>query len=246
VNRYDTARLVGAAGAVLTNPVTGAGTLGTVGNTTVDCGGVKKKTAIVASGENFPDALAAGGLSWAGSTSGCGNEAALPLLLTAQNVLPSETSAALTSLGIEQVILMGGTGAVSATVETAIDTLANVSVARVSGANRQATAVELTKRILGKDAPDGLDWVGGTARRLLVSRPDTFPDALAAGPLSGKESAPLFLAAATQALGSVTVNGITGYPNADFFHRGTLLGGEQALNAVVGTQVGNAIADQAN
>ena len=243
-DRYNTAKSVGISGNALGG---GVGTLGTVGNDSVDCAGVKKKTAIVASGENFPDALSAGPLSWAGAPSpACGNGEGFPLLLTQQNALPTATSTAITDFGIEQVIIVGGTAAVSSGVETAIDNLAGVSVVRVSGADRQATAVAMTTRILGKDAPAGLDWTGGSPKGFFVARADTFPDALAAAPLAGRLTAPLFLTASTTSLGTTAENGIKAYPNPDFFNRGTLLGGEAALSAAVGTQVGAAIAAQSN
>ncbi|HJR26802.1 MAG TPA: cell wall-binding repeat-containing protein, partial [Acidimicrobiales bacterium] len=202
------------------------------------------KTAIVASGENFPDALAAGGLAWAGAPAACGNESALPLLLTQKDALPSATSSALTALGIEQVILVGGTAAVSTAVETALDNVTGVSVVRVSGADRRATAVELTKRILGQDAPNGLDWIGGGARRFFVVRGNDFADALAAGPLAGRDTAPVFLTLSLADLGATSATGITTYPNADPFHRGTIVGGDAAVAPVVAVQVGQAIANQ--
>jgi putative cell wall-binding protein len=243
-DRFDTARLVAAAGANLTNPVAGAGTLGVVGNDAVACGGAKKKTAIIVTGEEFADALTAGSLAWAGAPAACGNESALPLLLTRRDSLPSETSAALTSLGIEQALVVGGTAAVSTAVETAIDNVAGVTPVRVAGANRQATAVALANRILGKDGPAGLDWNGGGTRRFLVVRGDDFADALAAGPVGGRETAPLFLTATPGDLGTTSATGIVAYPNADPFQRGTIVGGEAAVTPAAAIQVGVAIANQ--
>jgi hypothetical protein len=77
-----------------------------------------------------------------------------------------------------------------------------------------------------------------------VSRPDNFPDALAAGPLAGKETAPLFLASSTQVLGPTATNGITAYPNSGLLHRGTLLGSDAVLGPVVAANVATAIATQ--
>ena len=111
-----------------------------------DCDDVK--TAIVASGENFPDALAAGGLAY-GGVLGLRQTAALPMLLTPKSSLSRTASGAIDDLDIEQVILVGGTSAVDAAVETALEALPGVSVVRVAGADRQATAVAIAERILG-------------------------------------------------------------------------------------------------
>lgn len=88
-------------------------------------------SAIVASGLDYPDALAAA--SYAGSLG-------YPILLTEKNKLPEETAAALTALGVEETILVGGTAVAAASV---MDKLPGC--VRVSGANRFETAVALAR-----------------------------------------------------------------------------------------------------
>ena len=96
------------------------------------------KTAIVASGENFPDALSAGGLAYGGAQApGCGS-GGIPLLLTTKDTLSAAAQGAITNLGIQQVILMGGTAAVAAGVETSLDNMPGVSVIRVAGPTAKA------------------------------------------------------------------------------------------------------------
>lgn len=199
------------------------------------CGAVK--TAIVASGENFPDALAVGGLAYTGSTGACGDGVPLPLLLTPKATLSGAASGAITNLAIKQVILLGGPDAIAAGVQTAIDNIAGVSVVRVSGATRQATAVEIANKLLG---PAGVG--GWNADGFLLSRPDTFPDALAASALSGRTESPIYLTDSTSALGATATGGIASYPI--LYTHGTLLGGATALTDAVGTQAKAAIAAQ--
>ena len=238
VDRFATAR----------NVLLHAGTVGLAGTyapapetNTVDCG-TDLRTAIVASGENFPDALAAGPLAFAGSD-GCGDGNPIPLLLTRAGSLPDITATGLNAHNIQQVILMGGTSAVSAGVASAILDLPTVTnVTRVAGPDRQGTAVELTEKILQHDTGD---WVLPN-RAFFVTRPDTFPDALAAAPLAGTVHGPLFLSASTSSLGTTASNGIKAYPSDEFFHRAVLLGGTAALTAQVETDTGAAIAGQAN
>ena len=104
------------------------------------------RTAIVASGRNFPDALAAGPLAHA---------AGVPILLTERTDLPGITRIALES-DVQQVIVAGGPVAVSDAVVSEIEGIDGIQVVeRVSGGDRTATAAafaELTRDQLGWDA----------------------------------------------------------------------------------------------
>lgn len=229
-DRYATAKAVAEKAGLDQAGTAGAGLDG------VACNEVT--TAIVTSGENFPDALAAGPLAFSGVNE-CGDSNPLPLLLTPKDSLSPAAVGAITNLDIEQVILLGGTSAVSTAVETALEALPGVSVVRVAGADRQATAVAIAERILGPNNFGDFDGGG-----FLVSRPDSFPDALAASSLGGNEGWPMFLAASPTSLGSTATNGIASYPNDNALVLGTLVGGTSALADTVGTQVATAIASQ--
>ena len=102
--------------------------------------GAARKTALLASGENYPDALAAGSISFSQH---------FPILLTRKDSLPSETKSALTALGIQHVVVVGGTGAIGSAVLTAV-TGTGASVERVSGADRYDTAAQLADFALAK------------------------------------------------------------------------------------------------
>ncbi|MCU1499243.1 MAG: hypothetical protein JWM47_3196, partial [Acidimicrobiales bacterium] len=115
-DRYATAAAVAAAGA--------AG---------VGLDGGLRKTAVVSSGTTFPDALAAGGIVYARH---------FPQLLASPTGLPAATAQALSSLGIQHVILTGGTGALSTAVEDQIKGM-GIATDRVAGANRWETSVAL-------------------------------------------------------------------------------------------------------
>jgi putative cell wall-binding protein len=211
-----------------------AGTIGIADGDTCDN---DLTQAIVASGENFPDALAAGGLAYGGvGDDGCGG-GSIPLLLTPKASLSPATALAIRDLGIQHVILMGGTGAVSDGVESALDSLAGVTVTRIAGDTRQDTAVQLATLILGPDTIGA--WNSGT---FLVARPDTFPDALAASALSGSAFAPLYLANSPTELGADNVTAIVDYPQD--YGTGILIGGTSALSGAVFTQTAAAIASQ--
>jgi putative cell wall-binding protein len=167
-NRYQTAANV----AVAANGITPIGNFG------------GKRTAIVTTGENFPDALAAGALAQAGNH---------PVLLTTSTALSPETDLVLGALGIEQVIVLGGTSAVSNAVETAIEAK-TIDVLRVSGANRYATAAALANLLT---TPEGSGGAGWDAVDYVLALGTNFPDALAASQVGGVNEAPILLTGPT-------------------------------------------------
>jgi putative cell wall-binding protein len=139
-------------------------------------------TVFVATGENFPDALA--GAAAAGSLGA-------PVLLVRPGSLPDSIRDALTE-GFPQIrpsrfIVLGDERAVSNTVVDEIKALGYQSAAfeRISGADRYATSVAVGRRFF-PTAPSAVLAVG-----------DNFPDALAAGPFAAATGAPLLLTQAT-------------------------------------------------
>ena len=67
-----------------------------------------------------------------------------PVLLVNQNSIPSETGAELNRLNPDQIIVAGGTGVVSASVQAQLDAFTTGSVTRQAGANRFATAAAMS------------------------------------------------------------------------------------------------------
>ena len=164
--RYETAREIAEAG-----PVDGIGS--------VD----GKRTAILATGENFPDALAAGPVAFAGG---------FPVLLTEGASLNSNAAGAFETLDIEHVVIVGGETAVSATVRTQVEA-AGMTAERVSGGTREQTATEIADW-----AVEHLDF---DTTNVDLARSDNFADALSGSPHGGRELAPLLLADTPDSLG---------------------------------------------
>lgn len=127
-------------------------------------------TAVIATGENFPDALVAGEFA-VGSDIGCGDAEEIPVILTPTAALGVNAASVLTNLGIQQVIIAGGTGAVSSAVETSIQAM-GIATKRFAGATRLDTAVALST-FKGQ-------FFGRHDDSILVVRGDNFADALAA------------------------------------------------------------------
>jgi len=135
---------------------------------------------VIATGFNWPDALGGSGLAGAYGA---------PILLTRQDTLPPEVAAEITRLGADDVIVLGGTSAVSANVYNQLDALAGVSVERIAGNNRYETANKVAARTIA--VMDGLGWYDGHA---FVATGANFPDALGASPLAAWEGWPIYLA----------------------------------------------------
>jgi len=89
----------------------------------------------VATGENFPDAL---GASSAAAVQGG------PVLLVTKTSIPAETKAELARLSPDVIYVAGGTAVVSDTVLNALKAYAP-TVIRLAGANRYATAAEVSE-----------------------------------------------------------------------------------------------------
>lgn len=131
--------------------------------------------AYVVASHNFPDALTAG---VAGAADGS------PVLLTPADFLHDRTRTSLKRLGVGTVVLVGGTKAVSGTVETQLRE-AGFAVERLAGPDRYATATAVADALTGR----GLATPAGA---LLADGTD-FDSALMAGPVAARRDAPLLL-----------------------------------------------------
>ncbi|MHB1739114.1 MAG: G1 family glutamic endopeptidase [Actinomycetes bacterium] len=182
-------------------------------------GGVR--TALLATGTGFADALA-------GSAAAAG--AHLPMLLTSPTVLSPQVLPTLRALGVTSVVILGGTGAVSATVATALST-AGLTVSRLGGADRTATATLV--------ASWETSTLGFTATAVAVARGDDAGggvDALALGVLAGLGHEPLLLAASPTGLGA----GLSAWLSADTtLTGGVVAGGAGAISPGVLADLGS-------
>jgi len=159
-----------------------AAAIATEANTTSPAATVNGvKTALIATGANFPDALAGGPAAYAFK---------MPLLLV-NDTVPKATSDALTALGIKNVQILGGTSAVSDTVKAQLDALTGSASGRLAGTNRFGTAAAVGNYEISS--------LGFGAAAAVLATGNNFPDALAAGPLGGANSAPIVLTASLPA-----------------------------------------------
>lgn len=133
---------------------------------------------IVASGENWPDALGASALAGA---------LACPVLLTRADAAPSELVTEIRRLGAREIIIVGGTPAVSAGVERALGlAVSSARVRRIGGDSRYGTS-----RMLAEEAAKLRGASDDTT--VFISTGANFPDALGASPISYAAKRPIIL-----------------------------------------------------
>lgn len=124
-----------------------------------------RPSVLVATGANFPDALAAGPAA---------TRLGVPILLVERNRIPAETATALRRLTPAQIHVIGGPAVISDAVRSQLagftDTRQASSVTRHAGADRFATNVAVTRAF----------WTSPQARTV-VANGFTFPDALSHG-----------------------------------------------------------------
>lgn len=130
----------------------------------------------VASGENFPDALAVGPV--AGLDGGA-------VLLTRPDDLPDVTADALSRLEPRLVAVVGGTASVSTAVADAIAEVNGRAPDRIAGPDRYATAVRVADYYFSE-----------RAEAVFLATGRSYPDALTATPLAVSFGAPLVLVGA--------------------------------------------------
>lgn len=155
-------------------------------------------SARIGSIDGGPSAFLATGLEFADAVSGSsGSYFGLnPVLLTRPDVLPPDTALAVTELGVSRVVLLGGTDAISPSVEAALQAT-GVTTERVGGINRSDTAAKL--------ADFFMETFGYDATHVNLATGRDFADALAGGPHAGDvEGAPVLLAESATSLGSET------------------------------------------
>lgn len=244
VGKIDATRIQGGNRYATAAAVIGTGPAGTFDANASGCND-EVKTMIVVSGQNFPDALAAGALASSDGDRVCG-EGRIPLMLTETNLtngdLRSEVKEAIAAVDPVSILVIGGTAAVSDAVKDKLDEQAGVtSVTRIFGATRQVTALEVAERLADP-------VLGGFTGRILVASGANFPDALVAGPLAGggpingiNEGSPIILTESTTTLGAGALDFIE---DTVIYNRATLLGGTGALSDTVKTAVGAAFLDR--
>ena len=168
-------------------------------------------TVILASGGNWPDALAASSLAGAMEC---------PVILTEQGQLTSQTADLISSLKATDVIIVGGTAAVSDDVKSTIESK-EIKVNRIFGNDRTLTA----------DAIEGEVMKYSTTDTVIICSGQNFPDALSISPYAYAQKIPILLTGNNGKLTDASLAIAKGFRNA------ILVGKEGAVSKDVETQL---------
>lgn len=137
------------------------------------------KTAVLVSGQSFPDALSASALAGFYEA---------PILLTKSSTLSVETRSELLALGVEHVVIIGSPAAVSTLVEASVSASlpSSATVERIGGSDRYATSAAVLREIYRLQG-------GLPVGSVFVTRGDQFPDALSGAPFAYSQVKPMLL-----------------------------------------------------
>jgi putative cell wall-binding protein len=133
--------------------------------------------AYLASGANFPDALA--GAAAAGKQGG-------PVLLTTPTALPPTVAAELARLKPQRIVVLGGPSVIYDSVIGQARRVTAATVDRIYGADRYATSAAISSRAF----EPGVDIV-------YIATGASFADALAAAPVAAAQGGPVLLSRRT-------------------------------------------------
>jgi len=158
---------------------------------------------VLASGQDYADALT--GSAVAGAAGG-------PLLLTAKDRLPDSVAREVRSLVPSTVYIMGGTAAVSSSVEESVRSLLpSAEIVRLAGANRYDTSVLAAREV---------ESLNGVTKAIVVSG-SAWADGAAISGLAYARKYPILLTATDRVPGSVSAFFADAKPAATLIAGGT-------------------------
>ncbi|MDR1088701.1 MAG: cell wall-binding repeat-containing protein [Coriobacteriales bacterium] len=175
---------------------------------------------IVASGANFPDALAASSLAGIYGA---------PVILTESATLSFQAEETIKSLGATKAFLIGGEAALSPASFAALEAiLGEGKVARISGDDRIATSLDLYEK--GRSPEGGNPTWSDTA---IIANGFSFADALSVSPFAHATRSPIFLSTPETGLDEATLGAI----QTGGFKKVVITGGVAAVPAIVEAQL---------
>ena len=177
----------------------------------VGAGFNSSSTVIIATGENYPDALAASGIA------GLSNA---PVITTPSSHLGDEARGQIARLRPSRAIIIGGEAAVSGGVEQSLAQM-GLAVTRLAGTSREATSV----RVLNESTA----WTS----TVIIASGQGFADALSISSYAYAKSAPILLTSGSKTLSEEALDAIRnhGFANA------IIVGGPAAVSLEVEAQL---------
>ncbi|MGG7165360.1 cell wall-binding repeat-containing protein [Clostridium ihumii] len=169
------------------------------------------KYVVLASGEDYPDALCAVPLA---------TKYNAPILLTRKDTLDTKLVDELKRLGTSKIFIVGGSGVISENIQNQLNKL-NITTERIGGINRYETSILVAKHI---------DHRGVIA----VATGEDYPDALSIASIAAGSNMPIILTPKDSMLDETR-----NYINDEKFHRTYIIGGDGVVSNNVQSQVPN-------
>ena len=173
------------------------------------------KNIVIASASGYVDALAGVPLAKALNA---------PILLVSGNSLNADVKARIRALSPEKAYILGGTSAVSASIEPSL-ALFGCDVERISGSDRYETAVLIADRLAS--------LTGKRSSKVFFAYAYNYPDALAVSPVAAISGAPILYAPRSGSIDSKT----SAYLTKHDINSATVLGGDSAIGTSVVTSI---------
>ena len=153
-----------------------------------DAGFTSSDTVVLASGENFPDALSASSLAGAYKA---------PVIMTSRDSLSEQAKTEIERLGASKVFIIGSPAAISTSVESMLGDM-GLTTERIAGSNRQETAAKVASKTADAKSPS----------TVIVASGENFPDALSISPYAYAKGYPIYLTEDRGALSLSTIKAI--------------------------------------
>jgi putative cell wall-binding protein len=126
--------------------------------------------AILASGENYPDALSAAPLA---------KKYNCPIILTSKYSLSDDVTSELKRLNAKEVFVLGGSGVIDNNIDSQLSSM-NIKASRIAGVDRYETSSKIAENL-------------GTCDEIFIASGEDFADALSAAPIASIKNVPILL-----------------------------------------------------
>lgn len=174
-------------------------------------------TAIIATGENYPDALCAAPLA---------SKYDAPILLTSKNYLNEEMQTELKRLGVKTVYIIGGTGVIGTSVEKDL-TAQGITVKRLAGKTRFDTSIMVAKEVVKNSS----------ATEIMVVTGEDYADAISVSAIAAHKGIPLLLA--PKIYDKASMGNVEEFIGSHSFSKAYLIGGNDVISDAVASKFSN-------
>lgn len=167
--------------------------------------------AILATGENYPDALSAAPLA---------KKYACPIILISKYSINDNVLSELKRLHVKEAFILGGTGIIASSVDDKLSSN-SITPTRIAGTNRYETSVKIAEKL-------------GTNDEVIVTTGEDFADALSISSIASSKNIPILLTPKDSLESSVT-----NFINTKKIYKSYIIGDTSSISQGVYNQFAN-------